>query len=910
MTDLRFTGDLGAFQGIIFAVLVSAAAWFLYYRQVKNREGSSRFVLPSLRAGAIFLLIMMLTQPVLHHERQVGEIGKLYVVIDNSRSMAVQDASSSNARKILSALSQGKVDEGIVNEKSIANLTQIERAHLKLKHEFSASKSAEVIEEQGTSLTEALKSSMSDTKKMIQRVIKDDKAVEALFGSLTKLIEKYESAEGAAKLSTLQDLLRLSLEFEKVYRKSLYADMELMQQSNPDTAAAVQDFDNTPRWMRLQRTLFEGDNPLLDELAESHEIELLYLKGSKLESLWRSRAGNIDGNSDIPVSLTSTPNAEFTDLSTALVVAGSDKKSAIMLLSDGWHNHGEAPLQQAKILGNKGVKVYTVGYGSQSEPEDMAIQDISVPQSVYIKDRVRGSFVFTDNMKPGQDFKIKMIHEGKTLWEKELVSDGSGIRRLPYDFPVEELAQAKLDDQKDGLKYKSLPLAIKAEISFLEGDVQRRNNNSSFNVTVATRKRSILMIDQRPRWEWRYLNSMFERDLKWEMNAVLPVDNESRFERGSKKGMLPEKREELMNYELIILGDVNVRLFEKHELEWLREFVEQRAGGLILLDGRRNGLNSFAKTPLEALIPVKWKSATGKRKVGRLSLTEAGKNNAAFELGSEEMGNENVWKELPKMHWLADCEALPGSEVFVEEEVEEGKDKKATPVVMMRRFGAGKVFYSAAADFWRWRFKKGDIVHQRFWNQIVGWVMERPFSVQDKHVAIDAGKTNYDKGERADIRVRLRDEKGQIMVNAEAEAHIISNEKTVAKLPLVDNGGGLYTTRTGELAGGDYKVRIHVKGLDDFDMRAEGRFSVKEPKSAEMSQLTCNEKMLQDIAVNSDGVYMREEQIRDVLQHLKPLSTGKIVESDTALWQNYWYFIIVIFLFTTEWVWRKRKGMI
>ena len=607
MTGLKFTGDLGAYQGIIFALLVSAAAWFLYYRQVKSRNGASKYVLPSLRAGAIFLLIMMLTQPVFHHRSVIGELGKLFVVIDSSKSMILKDADSDNARKILSAQSQGIIDEDIYDKSLIENLTNLERAHLTLQHELSGRKSETVIKEQAEVLLDALKKSAAQ-KQLLIRLEKDPqktdarrKYIEIRLKTLNTIIAKYEKNR---KNETLRELIRASLNFQEEYRQSLYSDIELLIQNNAEVAQAVKEFDTGNRWRRMQNTLFEGENPLLDTLAESHEVELISLKGGEMETLWRSRAGRLDETAEVPQFLGSIPSTEFTNLTKGIDVADVKQKAAVMILSDGRHNHGETPLQLSKVLGNKGVKVYPVGYGSRNQPQDLAIQEISVPESVYIKDRVRGSVIFNDSMKPGQTFNLKMMHEGEVIFEKDLVSDASGLRRLVYDFPVEEIVNAKLES-KDGLKYKSMPLKINAEISYLEGDRNRKNNLSNFNVMVATRKRSILMIDQRPRWEWRYLKTMFERDSKWEMNAVLPKDAETRFERGNRKGMLPEKREELLNYDLIILGDVNSRLFEKHELEWLQEFVAVRAGGMILIDGKRNNLKSFEKTPLESIIPVK-----------------------------------------------------------------------------------------------------------------------------------------------------------------------------------------------------------------------------------------------------------------------------------------------------------------
>ena len=96
MSNFKFTGDLGIMQGTVFALIVAAAAWFLYYRQIRQRSNKDKMILPTLRAAAIFLLVIMLTQPVIHHRKIIGELGRLFVVVDSSRSMVLKDVETEN----------------------------------------------------------------------------------------------------------------------------------------------------------------------------------------------------------------------------------------------------------------------------------------------------------------------------------------------------------------------------------------------------------------------------------------------------------------------------------------------------------------------------------------------------------------------------------------------------------------------------------------------------------------------------------------------------------------------------------------------------------------------------------------------------------------------------------------------
>jgi hypothetical protein len=47
-----------------------------------------------------------------------------------------------------------------------------------------------------------------------------------------------------------------------------------------------------------------------------------------------------------------------------------------------------------------------------------------------------------------------------------------------------------------------------------------------------------------------------------------------------------------------------------------------------------------------------------------------------------------------------------------------------------------------------------------------------------------------------------------------------------------------------------------------------------------------------------------------VLELLAPMTQGRIVETDTVLWQSWWWFLPIVGLLTIEWLLRKRAGML
>ena len=78
----------------------------------------------------------------------------------------------------------------------------------------------------------------------------------------------------------------------------------------------------------------------------------------------------------------------------------------------------------------------------------------------------------------------------------------------------------------------------------------------------------------------------------------------------------------------------------------------------------------------------------------------------------------------------------------------------------------------------------------------------------------------------------------------------------------------------------------------------------------EKSYLTCNEELLKQMADLSGGQFFPEEQIDQLNEILKPISSGRVVTSELALWQSYWWFVPIFLLLAVELFLRKRAGLL
>jgi hypothetical protein len=920
-TTLRFIGDWPWWLGLGAAVGLGALSWILYRRDVGQMASWIRWGLPALRASAVAMIVVMLSGPVLHHRQVVGELSRLLLFVDGSRSMDLSDPSMEPGRKVRILQQLGLLSGSTMRmefPKAADALAEVqslmERA--KVSQELDTSEWNRILTDiagKANEAREALSQSGSIDPECLTAFGREvSEPVREIAGREMRQIDDRQRA--VRDLIGLNDVVeRWKAEIGELFQNSLTAGGA----DGNAVKVAMEKFDALPRWQRLQTMLLEGaESSMLNNLARAHDVQLLVLEGGSASKVWQSNIDNSNNSTNFPEL--PKPSAEITDLATGVKTffgSGSvqEQKGAVVVFSDGQHNEGESPIEVARVLGGRQMPVFTIGFGSQNRPRDLALIKVEAPESAFFEDRVRGQVVIKDDMPAGQSFTVA-IKDGQTaVWEQPFVTEGKGVRRVSFEFPLADLAKARLGRQRDGVQISGVPVELAVKISQVAGEREVTNNDSVLRVRAVTQRRKILLVEGRPRWETRYLRNLFDRDEQWDVNAVIVgmTAGEAGLKRGDGPDQFPTSATALAAYDLIIFGEVPRSALKENEMEWIRDFVSQRGGAVIFIDGPRGSLKEYGNTPLGPLFPVEWRESPSRSQVSRLMLTERSQDLAAFALAPERAQNLELWQGLQTPRWFSGATPLPGAEVLIEAEVP-GTVTGRLAAAVARPFGAGRVLYHGFEDSWRWRYEVADKNHVKYWNQMANWIAELPFAIRDKFVSLDAGAITYRPGESADVRVRLRDGEGKPVTDAVVDAVLYREGQRVASMRLTpdDNAGGLFRGRTAALQPGNYEVGIESPAIPERDTRARTEFKVERLETAELAQLNANEDLLRQVADASGGQYLREEQLPKLLELLAPLSQGRVIESDTVLWQSYWWFIPLIGLLTIEWILRKRVGLL
>ncbi|MDZ4849028.1 MAG: hypothetical protein SGI77_07020 [Pirellulaceae bacterium] len=677
------------------------------------------------------------------------------------------------------------------------------------------------------------------------------------------------------------------------------------------------DGESSNRFKRAVDGLLGYDPDLLLKLAEVFEIKVVRGSNRQTTELWSSTLEQI---TDLPESASAWQPSSYGKATELGDLLDREQSSVVVLLSDGQINSGTSLVEAAQRIPFGQRPIFTVGFGQATEPPDLAIVDVEHPDRLFRRDVLTGKVIVRDTMPTGQSFRLQAWSNDILAWEQRLTTVGSEQRSISYSFPIEKLVVAsETSDQTERStshsEFSAIPIDLQFRIVDCPSEANTLNNSRDVHIWGDLHRSKVLLVDGRSRWETRYLKNVFERDNFWDINAVIaePTDllgGDSRLPIGNRPGQFPSSRDDLMQYDLVILGELPAKALTQEEQKWLVDFVEQFGGGLIAIDGQRSAWLAPELAMLARLLPVQRleNESSDVEDLTTVQLTPAGRSLAALEFND----GEKTWNRLSPFRWLARTEVVPGGEILATSKAASVDTNLERPVFATRLHGAGRVFYSASDETWRWRYKLADEVHQRFWNQIARWVMRAPYVVESDFVSLDAGRMTYKPNDAIEIRCRLKQDDLSPLEHANVEAIIERDGQRALSLSLEADSAlpGVYRGTAANLPAGNYTVTISASGVPRQALAVSTKFVIVEPESVELNKQNSDIETLRRVAELTGGRYIPEKELPSLIEHLKPLSHGRIVQSETILWQSYYWFLPVLACLSVEWWLRKRAGLI
>lgn len=618
-----------------------------------------------------------------------------------------------------------------------------------------------------------------------------------------------------------------------------------------------------------------------------------------------------------------------TDIWQALknVLDGTTTPSSIVLLSEGQHNGNGDPLEMAEKAKSLDIPIYTIGVGDPNPPKNVGVKEVYVRNKAYPDEPFEIEAVVQTSRRnetnlPGR-LKIDLLEQRRDSSGK--FSQPTVVKSQDANVP-EEGGRIRLNFEHVTNQPGKYIYTVRSETLPDETDTND-NELVSSQLEVVDEKVKVLLISGLPNWDYQQVYKLLQRDQTIDLSCWLQSMDETRPQEGNTPiTRLPRTIEELGQYNVILLLDPNPSEFDDGWIELLKDFCEYKAGGVMFMAGPQFSSEFLTKTSLKSfreILPVRFgdleeivinealASATDDR-AGKMLLVPFNMDHPVMSFRSEPEENLKIWNLMPGIYWsFPASRAKPTARVLMERGDQVSADGNQ-PLLVSGRFGAGSVLYLGFQGTWRWRpIGLQAQYFDRFWIQVVRFLVETRSLQGSRRGFIDREKTEYELGERITLVARLLDEQFKPSKKPTFDAKIKSDdgrEQTI-KLKLLPNQEGRYEGTFPASRVGAYEATVKI-GDESEKLIDPVTFRVVSP-SAETGSYWLNEKLLRDIADRSGGQYFRLDSIRK-LPEVLPNTVERFTFNSPPepLWDasstlRWLIFLVPVVLLSIEWALRK-----
>ncbi|MEZ6067526.1 MAG: VWA domain-containing protein [Planctomycetaceae bacterium] len=579
--------------------------------------------------------------------------------------------------------------------------------------------------------------------------------------------------------------------------------------------------------------------------------------------------------------------------------------SAILLLSDGitTTSRGDDLAAAARLARERGVPLYPIGVGSTQPVRDLDLTDLLADEVVFVGDPATLTLRLRSFGYAGESARlvVRESHSDEPLAERPVTLGRDG------EILTEELTFVPAAERELQLTVELLPP---------DDELDRSNNRLEHRLTIRQDQFRVLLVEGPPRWEYRALKPVLERDDTIRLDTFL-VQAELDFAPEDRTALpaFPATDALLAEYDVVIWGDVDLAAVDARVPERIRRYVSGERGGLILLAGPRHNPLSYAASPFATLLPVLLEGAGSvdpEQLAGpgfRLRRTEDGAGWPFLRLAENPATEIGIWQGLPaEMYWFISTPSLkPGAQALAVRDAADG-DREPLPLIVLQRYGQGMVLYHGTDELWTWRKRVEDLYYGRYWSQAIRTVAANRIDRDDTGRRLTTDRRTYEPGDT--VRVRLRT---GTAVTASGEPVTVQIEstggyRTTATLAAVNGQVNLLEAEVRQLPVGEYLATMADRFPDEGAVST--RFSVA-VLARELRERAAAITEMQQAARVAHGEF---QMVWQAEQLPASLPRGRAVRLSQArpvpLWNRGELLGLLIGVLVAEWLLRRRSRLV
>ena len=668
-----------------------------------------------------------------------------------------------------------------------------------------------------------------------------------------------------------------------------------------DASGSMSLADGTAGLTRMdeaRKLLYDDAIGILDEIRRDFKVRLYTFSAG---------AARVD-------TLVGTPDGTGTNIATVLDRVASDFRglplAGIVLLTDGNDNSTDVPQAKADEIRDMGIGLHVVGLGSERHEPEREILEVAVSKGVG------------DNAGAEIDVKVRTSAEETGPVTFQVLDAGepvfSATRPLSGSGDIDHLTFFFEPKAKEACAYRIAMEAASDELNV---------ENNQVDIVINARRDTlrVLYFEGHPRQDFKFIKRALERDQVVDFTSITRTGTGKLYRQGIKTpqelaGGFPTAPEELYRFKALILGDVEASAFSFEQLGLIEAFVRVRGGGLLMTGGRRSfAEGDYGMTPIADMLPVALDP--GRRQViaQRFSdprdpnsamqgyafrPTAKGLDNPILKFSPNAITNRLRWAEMPLLTSINYLGAVkPGAQVLAQKPLDDYGGEE--PILVVQRYGKGRSAVLATSSTWRWQMllDAEDARHERFWQQLSRWLA----ASSPNRAHLDLARDHLAPGEELLATVQVYDPSYRLLAGAEVRGEVR------------DPSGGLQPVRfDGELTSeGSYTANLapQSEGIHALTVWAtiagepvgkHERYFLVSPSKKEFEDATLKRGLLEELA--GDYYYGPAEVVK-IPVNLRSRRTSTSVFHAQYLWDMPALLLVAVLLLTTEWFYRRRKGL-
>ena len=662
----------------------------------------------------------------------------------------------------------------------------------------------------------------------------------------------------------------------------------------------TEDVPLDPRSTAQQQSRLSAAQSIVSELALDKAAEFdaaLYAQGASLQAV-----------STLEQLAESEPSS-VTDLAGGLDdllgTVGENALAAVVLMSDGSHNTDAIDAQWWQRLSAAGVPVHTVGLGRLTNPADIQLSDVVIPDQAAPDVQLTARLTVAHSI--GASARVRIL-SGRDLIATQDIELPQGV--------TQSVHEVSLPSGDEGIRRLRFEVLSNEAVS----DPFPANNVQPRMLRVADAPKRILYVEGEPRWEYKFLRRALESYPGVEIVSLLRTSPNKFYRQGVRDASeladgFPVSREELFAYDALIIGSLEAAEMNTAQQLAVRGFVSERGGSLLMLAGR-HGLadggwgRSLVSAALPVILDARLAAETFRRVRSQAQPTISGFRTPWLSLGESQEENQIAWQGLPA---LADAQSLgavkPGAVVLLEQGEPGANNIPAEPLLVMQRYGKGQSVVLGTSGTWRWQMglDSNDQRHERFWQQLTSMLVESVVprisiattepvyrDVDSADITVNAYSTDYEPLQQATLPVQVSLPDGSVLpVELQADTQLPGVYSGPLEMPF----DGPYTVTAMTPLGGESPQSSLV---------TSEQWWVRESGTAESFDNSLQADFLQRVADATGGSYLAANEVEQLIDVLAQKNAALKREVSLPLWNMPILFLGLLLFKSLEWLLRLR----